>query len=123
MLLLDQDGFHRLDRGQEIRDQVPCIAAISAGEDLACVGANVDPAGIERVRTHAMTQHAQAHAWARGQPFGDLLPLLAAILCAVDAELLAYIVAPFRIFHHDESVRHALFLLCVDLLFYWNDAL
>src|SRR6266852_4342238 len=87
--LLDHDGFHRVDRGQEIRDQVPCIAAIGAGEDLAGVGANVDPAGIERVRAQAVTQHAQAYTWARGQPFGEWLPLLAAILRAIDRKLLA----------------------------------
>ncbi len=47
--LLDHNGFHRVDRWQKVRDQVPAIAAICAGKDLARVCANIDSAGIERI--------------------------------------------------------------------------
>ncbi len=81
---------------------MPGIASISAGKDLACIGSYVDTAGIERIRAHTVAQHAQAHTRTRGQTLGHSLPLLAAVFCAIDAELLTDVVAG-GIFHDDEN--------------------
>lgn len=55
---------HRVDRWQEVRDEVPAIATIRSDEELTGIGADIHTAGILRIGAHAVTKHAEAHAFA-----------------------------------------------------------
>src|SRR6266568_7330463 len=101
--LFDYRRRHRIDRGQEIYDQPPGIAAIMAGENLASIRADIHSTGVQFVGTHTVTQNAQTHSLARWQTLRQGLPLLAAILSAIHGKLLPHVVTPIRVLHHYED--------------------
>jgi hypothetical protein len=56
--------IHRVDRREEIRDQIPAITTIGSGKELTSIGADVHAAGILSIGTHAVTKHPEAHTFA-----------------------------------------------------------
>src|SRR5579859_3493028 len=96
--LLDDGGRDGEDRRQVVRDQLPRVASVAAGEDLAGVRADIDAARVERVAGHAVAQHAQRDAGAGRQAVSERLPALAAVARAIDGEVVAEVV-PVLGFH------------------------
>lgn len=65
---------------------LPGVAAVGRAIDLAAGGADINAAGVERVHGHRVAQDVHV-AVLLGQALGQRLPVIAAGLAAIDAQL------------------------------------
>src|SRR5438067_8010877 len=101
MWLFEHCRRHRINRWQEISDQLPVIPSIPAGKELTGIGAHIHPAWILNIGTHRVSQDTQQHTGTFRQSLRERLPLLPAILGTVHSELLANVIPCCRVLDHD----------------------
>src|SRR5947208_10206778 len=106
--LLEHRCRHRVDRRQEISDQVPAIPSIPAGKELAGIGADIHPAGIFNVGTHRVPQDTQQHARPFRHSLPERLPVFPAIPVPAHRDFISIIIPAPGFFNPNYDVTGVL---------------
>src|SRR5439155_20878420 len=73
--------FHAVDRWKRVKQAVPFFAAVSSDPELSGRGSKVEGRGCELVDVHGVALDGE-EALLLGQPLGEALPGIAAVLAA-----------------------------------------